>query len=680
MKTKFKKIFFILFVLILISFAFIFSSFICRLENVSQDWKQNLSLSLWQSRNKSSILKDNIIILSIDDLTSFDLSNHPGLNLNKWPLSRTTWAEAVDFIEKGKPKVLSVAIPFKNYEEVTLSEQSSDIILSNTLKKYNNIVLATVLGSPYPSLGKSTTYNPTDIIQNPFKPIRKSLDVVVDNQNTDVDITYFSYSSIPNIFVENAQMGYINFEKSCDSSIRSSRPVSRLISGNAINYMPSFAFATFLKYIKYDGPIKISNSNLRFSQYSIPVNENGENLINWNGISRTYTYIPFSKILIGMKVNGKSFEFNKKVYPVEYFKDKIVLIAPTQTYVNTYKTPIDTEMSGAEINANIIDNYISDSRFDNLNRRKFIRELPLSVSILVALTFTFLIVANTLLFRTSILSFLNSILLIFLYIFFDLFAFIHPKIRLDFLLIYPLFFMSIAFICSYIYVMNDEKSKRKEIISLFGNSVSSYILKRLLKNAQNFDIKPLQKKITVMYCDVSAFSSFIEKHPEVDAIEKLNSIFSIATKKIFKYNGTIDKFIGDSILAYWGDPIPSTNDSLSAVKAAVEIIKEIEDINLSLSEDDLKLNVKISIHTGEALVGVVGNSQIQDYTILGDTVNIVNRMDDICSQFNKKLIISETVYKSVNNFIQANFIGTLKLKGKDVQVGLYAPKLGKNND
>lgn len=680
MKTKFKKIFFILFLLVLISFGFVFSDYISRVESYSLNWKQNLSLGLWQSRNKASVFKDNIVILSIDDLTAYDLANHSSLNLSKWPLSRTTWAEVIDFIEKGKPKVLSIGVPFKNYEEVTLSEHSSDVIFSNTLSKYNNIVLATVLGSPYSSSGKMFSYGTSDVVLNPFKPIRKSLDVIIDNQDIDPKITYFSYSSIPDIFVNNASMGYINLNKDSNSIVRFSQPISRIISGNSLNYVPSLAFATFLKYINYDGPIKISKSKLRVNEYSIPINSDGENLINWNGISRTYTFIPFSKILIGMKETGKSFEYNKKDYPIEYFKDRIVIIAPTQTYVDTYKTPIDTEMSGAEINANIIDNYINDSKLDNPTRRKFVRDLPLYVSAIVALAFAFLIVSNALLFRISLLSIFNSILLILLYIFFDIFAFVHPKIRLNFLLIYPLFFMSVALISSYIYVLNDESSRRKEIRSLFGNSVSDYILKKLLKNTDNLNLKPIKKKITALYCDISGFSGFVDEHPEEDVAEKLNNIFKIITDKVFKYNGTIDKFINDAVLAYWGDPIESSNDSLSAVKAAVEIINEIEDLNLSLDEEDLKLNVKISIHTGEAIVGVVTNGRINDYTILGDTVNIVCRMDDICSQFNKKLILSQTTYSEVDNFIQANFIGALKLKGKDVQVGLYAPKLRKTDD
>lgn len=680
MNTKLKKILFILFVLFLLSLGYLFSHLLTGLEDSSQNWKQHWALNLWQSRNKSSEVRDNIIILSIDDLTSFDLTNHSSLNLGTWPLSRSTWAESIDFIEKGKPKVLAYAMPFENYEDVTLSENSPDVIFSDTLEKYNNIVLGTILYDPYISSGKNSTYTPREITQPQFRPIKKSLDVKNGNQETEARLTYFSSSSIPDIFVHYAQIGYLNLKKGPDSIVRYSQPIARIIAGNDVSYMPSFAFASFLKYINYDGPIKISKSKLKLKQYSIPFDVNGSNLINWNGVGRTYAFIPFSKILIGMRTTGNSFEYNKKVYPIDYFKDKIVIVSPTQTYVDTYKTPVDKDMSAAEIYANIIDNYITDAKLDNLNRRKFVRDIPLYVSILVALAFASLIVANSLLFRTSFLSIFNSTLLVLLYIFFDIFAFVHPKIRLNFLLVYPLFLMFVAIISSYVYVLNDEGVKKKEIIGLLGNSVSGNVLKILLKNPSNFNIKPKKKRITALYCDVTSFSSFIDKHSEEEVVGKLNSIFEIITDKIFKYNGTVDRFINDALLAYWGDPLENTADSLNAVKAAVEILKEIDELNESLVEEDLKLNVKISIHTGEALIGVVTNGEIKDYAVLGDTINIVGRMDDVCSRFNKKLILSESTYKLVDNFVQADYAGSIKLRGKDVQVGLYVPKLGKSID
>lgn len=680
MRTKVQKTFFIVFIVFLISFVFVFHKFFNQLELSSQDWKQVLSLNQRLLSNKKFLVNEDIVILSIDDLTSFELSRHPELNIRRWPLSRTVWAEIIDFLEKASPKVVAVDIPFQNYEDITLTANSSDLIFANTLKKYNNIVFSTALKSPYDAESKAPSTTLIDKFDNPFKPIKKSLDVYVEDKNLDNTITYFSYLPIPDIIVDNVSMSYLNLQKESDSMVRYTQPISRVIAGNKADYMPSLPFAVFLKTIGYDGPINIADSKIRIKNYSIPINSGGDNFINWNGISRSYTFIPLTKIIIGMKTNGKSFMYDKKIYPVEYFKDKIIIIAQTQNNVNTHATAIDDGLTGAEINANIIDNYINDARLDNPLRRKFIQEAPVYLSILIVLAFCVLVALNTLVFKSSLLSLFNSVLLIVLYIIFNVFVFVHPKIRIDLPLIYPLYFMFISLVSSYIYVLFDETSRKREIINIFGKFVSQSVLEKMLKNANNFELKTAKKKITVMFCDVSNFTSISEQYPVELVVERLNQIFTVVTKKIFKYNGTIDKFIGDAVMAYWGDPIANTNDSLSAVKAAVEILEGVDEFNASLEDDDLKLEVKVSVNTGEALVGCIGTDKIVDYTVLGDTVNIAARMGQICSQFNKKIMISESTYKEVNEFIKADYAGNIKLKGKDEHVGLYVPKLGQGDD
>lgn len=679
MKSKLQKTLFIFFILFLISISFVFSKFFAGLEVYSHDWKQSVALRFLPSKLYSPV-RDKIVILSIEDLTSFDLSNHPELHLDRWPFSRKTWAEIIDFIEKGKPKTLSIAIPFQNYEDITLSANSSDLVFLSALKRYNNIVLGTILNSPETVSSSSPMTVLMDKIDNPYPPVKKSLDLLFLNKDFDNSINYYSYLPIPSMLVQNSDIAYMNLQKEKDTVVRYSQPVSRVINNNDTYYMPSFAFATFLKYIGYDKEIYVNKDRMYFDVYSVPLNEGADNYINWNGGPRTYDFVPLSKIIIGMKTTGKSFEYNKIKYPVDYFKDKIVIIAPTQTNSDSHNTSIYQGLTGAEIYANIIENYILDAKLDNPSRRKFIVEPPAYVSVLITLGVCLFIIGNTLFFRSSLLSLFNSVLIIVLYMLFDVYVFCHPKIRIDLLLIHPLYMMFVALISSYIYVLSEESAKKKEIVGIFGRFVSDNVLDKLLKNSNNFELKTDHKKVTVMFCDVSNFTSIMEKYPVDEVVVKLNKVFSVATEKIFKYQGTIDKLIGDAVMAYWGDPIPNANDSLNAVKAAVEIIDAIEELNSTLGEDDLKLDVKISINTGEALVGCIGSDKIADYTVVGDTVNIAARMEDICSQFNKKILISESTYREVSDFIRADYSGNINLKGKDESVSLYAPKLGKNYD
>lgn len=680
MRSRFQKVLFVFFILFLISIGFIFSRFFDGLEVYGADWKQLVSLDTINRLKTDDSVRDKIIILSIDDLTSFDLSNHPYINIDRWPLGRKTWSEIIDFIEKGNPKTLSIAVPFQNYEDITLSASSSDLIFSNTLSKYKNIVIGTFLNTPQDISKNAPLTVLMDRIDNPFKPVKKSLNINFLSADISGKSTFYSYLPVPEIFVNNTSIAFMNLLQEDDSVVRFSHPVSKVVRDNEISYMPSFAFATFLKYINYDGPININQSRLFFNNYSVPLSKNSGNYINWIGKSRTYQYIPLSKIIIGMKTDGKTFEYKNIKYPVEFFKDKIVIISPTQTNADTLNTSIEQGITSAEINATIIENYITDSKLDNPLRRKFIRDVPLYASILVTFGFCTLIIVNTIVFRSSLLSLFNSVLLIVAYIIFNVYVFCRPDLRINLPLIHPIYLMFVSLISSYIYVLIEESTRKHEIVNIFGKFVSENVLNKLLKNSQNFSLKTDKKKVTVMFCDVANFTSIIEKYPVEEVVEKLNEIFKIATQKIFKYQGTIDKFIGDAVMAYWGEPIPSVNDALNAVKAAVEIIEAVDEMNNENAEDEIKLSVKISISTGEALVGCIGTDKIVDYTVLGDTVNIAARIESICSQFNKKLLISENTYKEVDHFIQADYAGNIKLKGKDSGVNIYAPRLVQDDD
>ncbi|MDD3238446.1 MAG: adenylate/guanylate cyclase domain-containing protein [Candidatus Gastranaerophilales bacterium] len=660
--------------------SFVFSKFFAGLETFSQDWKQTLELN-FSKHNDYNNVREKIVILSIDDLTSFDLSNHPEVNIKRWPLGRDMWGEIIDFLEKGKPATISIAIPFQNYEDITHSASSSDLKLADTLEKYDNVILGTILNTPQTVTKDSPMTVLMDKIDNSYVPLRESLNVnFVSDREFGDDVNYFSYLAIPPIFVDSSSIGYMNLQREYDSVIRYSQPISRIIDKSIVYYMPSFPFATFLKYIGYEGRLNIDKTKMSFKNYSIPLNKGADNYVNWNGMSRYYNFIPLSKIIIGMKTTGRSFEYEKIKYPVEYFKGKIVIIAPTQTNSNTHDTAIYQGLTDAEVYANIIQNYINDAQLDNPVRTKFLREMPAAMTIAIVLFFVLLIVLNALYSKISLLTFFNSILIILLYLFLDLFLFSHPKIRLDMPLVHPLYLLSITLFCSYLYVLIDENTKKKEIVGIFGKFVADNVLDRLLKNSRNFELKTAHKNVSVMFCDVTNFTSINEKYSVDLVVEKLNEVFTIATEKIFKYQGTIDKFIGDAVMAYWGDPISDPKDAMNAVKAAVEIIEAIDDFNKSLPEKELKLDVKIAINTGEALVGCIGTDKIVDYTVLGDTVNIASRMTEICSEFNKKLLISEATYEAVKNIIQADYTGNIKLKGKDIQVALYAPKMGEDDD
>lgn len=670
--------FFIIFLIFLLSIPIVFHKQFFKFEERVNDWKQIVTLGL--NKNQGTDLHDKIIILSIDDMTPFELSQYPYLNVKNWPLGRDTWSEIINFVEAGSPKTLSIAIPFKNYEEITLSANSSDLMLANTLKKYNNIVLGTVLSTPENISKSSLMTDISDRIDNPYRPMRKSLDINIAKKDFPPNVNYYSYLPIPYIFLDNAAIGFLNTPEGSDKVVRYTQPISKVITGASSYYMPSFAFATFLKYIGYDGEINYKHKRLLFDKYSIPLSSSAEHLITWRGTSRTYDFIPLSKIIIGMKTTGKSFTYNNIVYPREYFKDKIVIIAPTQTNLNTHNTSIEDGITSAEIYANVIESYINDAKLKNLNRVRFIKDMPLWADILFGLICAGLLILNTVIFRTSLFSVFNSLLFILMFLLGDIFVFSYPAIRINVSVLYPLYLMLVGLISAYFYVIFMENSKRNEIIKIFDKFVSNSVLEKLLKNSNNFELKTENAEITVMCCDIANFNDISEKYSPEEITDILNNVIDTVMEKIFKYNGTLDKCRGNTVTAYWGKPLSTGNDALNAVKSAVEILEVVDAENNCLEEDEIKPDVRISINTGDALVGFIGTEKAASYTALGETVNATAKMQEVCYQFNKKLLISEKTYHQTEGFIRAEFSGNIKLKGKEEQITLFAPILSKNND
>ncbi len=677
MKTKILKILFGFLVFSFILFAFLLREKFEYFENVAKDCKQKLSLKVWQQRTKKSAVRDSIVILSVDDLTAFDLSNHYPNGSVKWPLSRKDWSSVIDFIEQGRPKVLTLCFAFFNYEDITLSSSSPDLIFSNTLKKYNNIVLGNAFSSTLSSSVQSPAIQPDF---QPIKPIKKSLEMQSDTKSMLTLPTYYYFLPVPNLFVNNAHMAFVNLTKDEDNIVRRSQPLSKIVVANQTYVVPSLSFATFLRYIGKEPKISLKDSILRVDSHLIPLDKSASNSINWNGYSRTYNMIPFSKVVIAAMSGQSRFEFDKKLYSPEYFKNKIVIIAPAQTGSDTFKTPVDNEMSIAEINANIIENYINDSNLDNAGRRKFVRTLPNYVSVIAGFAVGLLLIANILLFRLSWLSAFNCILLFIIYLVVNIFAYVNPKIRIDILTVYPVYIMFASMVSAYSFVLYDEKSRKKIIKSIFSQKVSSTILKRLCVDSLDIPKVPTKVKVAVLSCNFANFSQLYSKYDELEVVEKLNRVLNFLTDKILKHNGTINQIQGEKIIAYWGYPVETINSSLCAVKAALDIINDVENDIFDIQSSDFKIDFKISINTGEVIISTIGNGQSKDLVAIGDTVNLTSKIDEIAVQFDKKLLISQTTYKDVENIVKADYAGTLKIKGRDIQLGLYVPRLGKEND
>ncbi len=206
----------------------------------------------------------------------------------------------------------------------------------------------------------------------------------------------------------------------------------------------------------------------------------------------------------------------------------------------------------------------------------------------------------------------------------------------------------------------EEQKDKIKIKTFFERYVNPKVIDELLES-ESLELKGKSAYVTVFFMDVRGFTKMSERLPPEKVISLLNKYFEIATSIIFKYDGTVDKFVGDAVMALFNAPNQLPNHQLKAVRAAVEIQREIKKWG--------KIKAGIGIHCGDCIVGNIGSSHMMDYTAIGDTVNIAARLEGITKAGD--IVVSKEVYDKVKNSLPDAKREKASLKGKSKEVIAY---------
>jgi len=662
MKSMKKSLYIFGLIICVILCRYLFAPVFERMELVSYDLRSKIALDGQQFMGKFAPLdKKNIVIIEIDDYSRNQLSKNPQLNLGPWPWRRDVWSGVVKMIERGEPKAILFDLIFADNATVNSYQ---DTKLSWVLRSYDNVFVGTALNHPKYLVDQ---YKTKDLIDDSdFLPTDKSLDVFVESKKVDDNITYYSHSPISDIYTEYTPTAVLNRVDSKDNVLRQHQPLFKLIKGDKTYYIPSLAFAGFLKAMGDDGQIILQKDKIVYKNRVIPINEKGATNISWHGKKHNYEFIPISKLLIDYK-NDPNFDSS-------CFKDKIVLIGRTETGSDVHHTSVSPSYLGTETVATALDNMLNDTNPENIYARKFVQPIPTYVEFIITMLFCLLIVIVGL---TSVIPFmglLNGILILVLYIIGCVIVFVAPSLRFWIPVVVPIYYILSTATIFYAFRLHKETSQKTEIMNVFGKFVSPTVLSTLLASADNLVLKSSKKRITVMFCDVKDFTTLSEKSDPQQLVENINELFNEIVKIVFENNGTVDKFVGDCVMAYWGDPMASDDDAYMAVKTALEIKKRINEIKLSnIKEGKIVFDVKIGINTGDALLGLVGSERLMSYTAMGDAVNVAARLESSCSKLKRDVLIAKSTFEEVKDKVVTLNVGTISVKGKDEQIEVYEP-------
>jgi adenylate cyclase len=211
--------------------------------------------------------------------------------------------------------------------------------------------------------------------------------------------------------------------------------------------------------------------------------------------------------------------------------------------------------------------------------------------------------------------------------------------------------------------------ERNQIISMFGQHVSPAVAEKLLAQPE-LELDGELRRVCVMFLDIRDFTAFAQNRSPEDVVHYLNTLFDFMIDSVNRHNGIINKFLGDGFMAVFGAPISNHDDVLNAVKAAHEILEKVE--ALTAAKGIPPTRVGIGLHAGDVVTGNVGSTLRKEYTVIGDTVNLASRIEQLNKQFASRLLISESVWQVIQAaYPVAEDLGLMDIRGHDQPLKIY---------
>jgi adenylate cyclase len=218
--------------------------------------------------------------------------------------------------------------------------------------------------------------------------------------------------------------------------------------------------------------------------------------------------------------------------------------------------------------------------------------------------------------------------------------------------------------------MGESLQQKARIQRAFGRYASDYVLRTLLESPEGTELRGVEREVTVLFADIRSFTRLSEGMKARDVVSLLNEIFQIASDRILARGGTLDKFIGDSVMAYFGAPVPDPDHASDAVWAAVDIQHALAERNAGLAGAGQTAQVGIGIHTGAVVVGTIGSDRRTDFTAIGDAVNVAHRLEKLARP--GEILVSEAVQRRVRAELKLRFEGERQLSGRVEPVHVYS--------
>ena len=207
----------------------------------------------------------------------------------------------------------------------------------------------------------------------------------------------------------------------------------------------------------------------------------------------------------------------------------------------------------------------------------------------------------------------------------------------------------------------------------YSRFMPEYVVQQLLENPDSFRLGGVNQLITVLFADIRGFTAMAENENPEDVVRLLNHYFTAMSEIIFEHGGTLDKYIGDGLMALFGAPTATPNDAKNALNAAVSMQRELQNLKKNLNEEGFSgISIGIGLHTGVATIGYIGSERRSEYTAIGDTVNLASRLE--ANTRGGQILISEATARATEGLFPLIRREPIVVKNRQQPVDLYEVK------
>jgi adenylate cyclase len=215
-----------------------------------------------------------------------------------------------------------------------------------------------------------------------------------------------------------------------------------------------------------------------------------------------------------------------------------------------------------------------------------------------------------------------------------------------------------------------ERRQRQEAVAMFSRFVNPHVVKQLLDQG----VQTARREVTLLFSDIRGFTTLSETRSPEEVVTLINRYFSLQVDVVWRHGGTLDKYIGDCIMAMWGAPLDNPQHARSAVACALDMADTLQVFKRELGAEHLEFDVGIGLHSGPAVVGLIGSDKRREYTAIGDTVNLASRIEGLTKDAKRRILVSKDTAELCGDAFEFVSCGTFPVKGRAQPVELLEPR------